>query len=242
MEVPMTAVARVLVGTLAVSLLLATTACSMALVPPGEADWGKVTDPDGDCRVKAEKGKLTITVPAKTHDLNPLNGTNAPRVLRQVQGDFTATVKVTGDFKPGNVSTNPNGAPFNGAGLLLWQDANNFLRLERNNWWHPNLNKYICYPPLIEYYKDGNYQSTNPEATAETFFKGNITFLRLERKGNKVTASYSHDGKQWTAVKEISVTLPQTLHVGVSAVNTANQPFTVVFEEFQVTGAGGRAR
>src|SRR5262249_23997151 len=64
--------------------------------------WGSVVDPDGDCTVKGEQGKLTMTVPNKLHNLNPAIASNAPRVLQEVAGDFTAFVKVTGEFKPGD--------------------------------------------------------------------------------------------------------------------------------------------
>lgn len=63
--------------------------------------WGSVTNSDGDCTFKADKGKLTITVPGNLHDLHPNRGMNAPRVLQEVEGDFTATVKVTCALTPG---------------------------------------------------------------------------------------------------------------------------------------------
>ena len=47
--------------------------------------------------------------------------------------------------------------------------------------------------------------STRCRSTTKEFFKGESTYLRLERKGDKVTASYSHDGKEWTEAKEITV-------------------------------------
>lgn len=196
--------------------------------------WGSLVDPDGDCTVKGEKGKLTITVPNTHHNLNPAIASNAPRVLQEVEGDFTATVKVTGEFKPGEKATKPRGYPFNGAGLLIWKDAKNCVRLERNIWWMPDRGKHACYPPLLEYYKDGAYQNTNPPGTTDEFFKGRSTYLRLERKGDKVAASYSHDGKEWTAVKEVTVNLPKKVQVGVAAVNSSDKPFTVEFEDFKV--------
>src|SRR2546430_2558343 len=64
--------------------------------------WGKITDADGDCTVKARKGMVTIKVPGGTHDLNRAIGMNGPRVLKEVEGDFTDQVKVTGDFDPGD--------------------------------------------------------------------------------------------------------------------------------------------
>jgi regulation of enolase protein 1 (concanavalin A-like superfamily) len=53
-----------------------------------------------------------------------------------------------------------------------------------------------------------------------------------------VAASYSHDGKEWTAVKEVAVDLPKQVHVGVAAVNSSDKPFTVEFEDLKV--AAGR--
>src|SRR5947199_401510 len=111
--------------------------------------WGAIVDPDGDCTIQAKSGKVTITVPGKTHDLNPLIRTNSP-------------------------------------------------------------------------------------GTTDEFFKGRSTHLRLERKGNEVTASYSHDGKEWTAVKTLTVDLPAQLQVGVAAVNSSNREFVVEFDQFKV--------
>lgn len=198
-------------------------------------DWGTVTDPEGDCTIKEEKGKLTISVPGvsattKSHDLHPGNFGNrmfAPRVLREVEGDFTATVKVTGEFDPGELG-------FNGAGLLLWQDEKNIVRLERNKYWVSAQKKHYCYPPLFEYFKDAKYQNTDPKPTSEEFFKGKSTYLRMERNGEKLTAFYSHDGKEWTTAKEITVDLKSKLRVGVAALNTAKTPFTAEFEGFSV--------
>ena len=80
--------------------------------------WGNVLDPDGDCTIKADKDVLTISVPATYHDVNArVKKYNAPRVLREAEGDFTAQVKVTGEMIPGEKSTTQNSAAFMGAGL-----------------------------------------------------------------------------------------------------------------------------
>ncbi|MDB5302327.1 MAG: Regulation of enolase protein 1, concanavalin A-like superfamily [Phycisphaerales bacterium] len=98
----------------------------------------------------------------------------------------------------------------------------------------PDQKTYASYTPLLEYYKDSEDQDTNPPGVAGEFFKGRSTYLRLARKGDKITASYSHDGKNWTEVKEIAVDLPPKVHVGVAAVNSSDKPFTVEFEEFKI--------
>jgi hypothetical protein len=65
--------------------------------------WGLAIDPDKDCKFTPGRGSLTIDVPASWHDLTPASPKpklNSPRVLREVDGDFVLTVKVSGDFWP----------------------------------------------------------------------------------------------------------------------------------------------
>jgi hypothetical protein len=130
----------------------------------------------------AEKSRLVVKVPGGIHNLNPNRGMQAPRVLKMVKGDFVAQIKVTGDFKPGEKAANNQRSSFNGAGLLVWQDEKNYIRLERNRWYVPAAQKYACYPPLLEYHKNGEYQDTGLDSTLDEFFKGRSTWLRLERK------------------------------------------------------------
>jgi hypothetical protein len=190
-----------------------------------------VTDPGGDCTVRADKGRLTVTVPGTHHNLHPQIGpNNAPRILRELEGDFTVQVRVSFELDPSEESTLAGGAPFIGAGLLLWQDDRTFLRLERNVYRLPNVTDPICYPPLFSYFENGRYMGTDPPPARASFFKGPGTYLRLQRRGQTVSAAYSHDGKGWTGVKEINVALPQKLHVGVAAVSTSAKPFTATFE------------
>lgn len=197
--------------------------------------WGAVTDPKGDCSIKVEKGKLTVKLPGGSHSLHPLTDMQAPRVLLSAQGNFVVEVKVSGDFQPGEKTADARTVPFNGAGLLVWQDEKNYIRLERNRWYVASARRYACFPPLLEYYKDGAYQETNPDGTLDEFFKGRSTWLRLVRKGRKIIASYSHDGKEWTEVKEITIDLANKVSVGIVAINTSVKTFIVSFEEFKLS-------
>ena len=197
------------------------------------AGWGTVTDPDKDCQFSIQGDKLGITVPAKNHNLHPARGLNAPRVLKKVTGDFSVQVKITADFKPGTTST-ARGQPFNGAGLLVWQSEESFLRVERNAFWSGDA--LVCFPPLIEYWSKGAYSGANDDPTDAAYFKGPSTWLKASRKGKHVTVSISHDGKEWSDVKTFPVDMTDDLFVGVAAVNSSDTPFTVHFEEFTLNG------
>ncbi len=201
-----------------------------AQVTKADTPWGVVIDPERDCEFS--EGGLRIVVPPTNHDLNPLRGLSAPRVLQPVTGDFEVSVKVTSDLQPGTTAVG-KGSPFNGAGLLIWEDAENFLRIERNAWW--NGDSCLCYPPLIEYWRDRQYSGANkaPVPSAE-FFQGDSTWLKATRRGNRITVSMSQDGKKWKDVRSFDVELATKLQVGIAALNTSDKPFRVEFDDFSL--------
>jgi hypothetical protein len=197
--------------------------------------WGTVNDPEGDCTIAEKNGTLSVSVPAGIHDLNAAaGGMHAPRILQEIEGDFSIRVKVTGDFQPGENPAPNSGVAFVSAGLLLWHNERNFVRLERDLWWAADTRKYVCYPPLFEYYRGGDNQNTNPDVTAEEFFRGRSTWLRLDRHGDTLAASYTRNGKDWVLVKEITVDLPQKLQIGVAAINTSAKTHAVEFSDLKI--------
>jgi len=198
--------------------------------------WGQVVEPDGDCTIAATGGVLTVTVPGTTHDLSSYHSIykkrNAPRVMQEADGDFTVQVKVSGAFEPGKAGTIPGAHPFNGAGLLLWDNSENYVRLERNVWTMPK-GEHESYLPLFEYWKDDKDLTLGTPST-KPFFTSPSTYLRITRVGNKVTAAVSNDGEEWTETRPITVQFPEKLKVGVDAINTSKRPFTVEFTEFKL--------
>ena len=103
--------------------------------PDEVAGWGRVVNPSGDCDVALDRvqERLRIEVPGTAHVLSaevPRLPMNAPRVVRGVRGDFTAGVHVLGRLEPGPIKTT-HYDPYHGAGLIAWQDASSYLRLER---------------------------------------------------------------------------------------------------------------
>ena len=218
-------------------LLLAGVAVGEEKKPQIIDGWGTVTDRTVDCIVKKQGAKLSVTVPGGIYDLNAsVGGMRAPRILKEVEGDFSVEVKVTGDFNPGETAAGVQVRPFNGAGLLVWQDAGNYVRLERNVYWVGEQRVYVCYPPLLEYFQEGEGQDTNPNPTLyDRFFTERSTWLKFARWQDKLTASYSHDGKEWTVVKTFPVELSKKLRVGVAVINSSAKPFAVEFENLKVS-------
>ncbi len=189
--------------------------------------WGEPIDPDGDCSIDQKDGRLTIKVPGTRHGLEAeTKSLNAPRVLRDIKGDFIADLKVEGTFEP-TAGTNPRALPYLGAGLLLWSDAGNYIRLERAAIRRND--------KLLSYFLFEERSKGRPVPPG-----GGIALpdgparLRLERKGDQVTAFVRGDGENWKAFPPRTVQLPAKLKVGVAAISSATDPFIVTLEDFRV--------
>ena len=191
--------------------------------------WGTAFDPDGDCKFAVQNDKLTIAVPGKDHALCiEQNRMNAPRILRDVQGDFIAQVKVSGKYPAGAESVVATRRPFHGAGLLLWVDEKTYVRLEKA--------QVVADGQTTEYAnfelrKDGDFTrggTTDVTPTEKT------TYLRLERRGKKVYGSASNDGIQWAALEPIDIELPKMVKVGIIAGHNTSSGFEPAFEEWKI--------
>jgi len=188
------------------------------------AGWGSVIDPDNDCEIRAEEKFLSLKVPGGWHDLYPEGSTlNAPRVLRPVQGDFVFTVKVGGDFQPGATSAVAETPAYNGAGIVIWNDSDNFIRLDR---FAVVREGRAIGTVVLMVHNGGRLGPTRSEA-----FQQEICYLRVQRKGNVIIAAFSSDGSKWTELKSFDTSWPATLEVGLAGVNTSIQPFLVKFDE-----------
>jgi S1-C subfamily serine protease len=192
--------------------------------------WGQAIDPDKDCRFVFDDKRFTLEIPGKHHDMDFDGGqTNAPRVMQEVEGDFSVTVKVTGDYKLGPKCTNPKSpSRFISGGMLLWSDSNNHIRLERCMF--NESGTYTTLGAIFEE-REGGYAG----AMHSEWFALNDCYLRAERKGNKIMAATSTDGRNWKDLKPIDVLWPKKIKIGLHALSSSSTPFKVEFTEFNLT-------
>jgi regulation of enolase protein 1 (concanavalin A-like superfamily) len=191
--------------------------------------WGAATDPDGDCKIRGDGDKLTIEVPATKHDLSvEVGDVSAPRVLREIEGDFIIQVKVTGNVRHAGKRTSDQFLAYHGAGLLIWLDGQTYIRLERA-------------AVVAEEEKSVHYVNFELRKGGQRVPAGDNaeipdrdTYVRLERRGNRICGLVSDDGVRWLVFDPITVELPRTLQVGVAAINTSTEPFKAQFSELEV--------
>ncbi len=206
--------------------------------PPGEPtradrepeEWTEIVIPGGDSKVELDRSgkKVKIRVPNTAHILSAeLGRMNAPRLLRRVEGDFDARVRVFGVFQPAGKSTVEEYTfPYHGAGILLWQDEKNYVRLEiaakvRDRKPFPYAN--------FEYRKDGVLAISDGLE-----IKDGSSYIRLKRRGETISADFGADGVRWTAFRSIVVRLEDRLEIGLTAINSATKPLVAQLEGFEL--------
>ena len=203
---------------------------------------GPLIDPAKDCRMfkDDQRFRLTIDIPGKLHSLSPKltdNSNrpvhNAPMTLTEVEGDFVSVVQISGEINPG--STPPRdrqvrglGFTFQSAGLIVYQDKNNFFRLERAG----SIVTRSLTPVhrlVIEAVKDGK-QAMDPiyHDLPETEL-----LLILQRRKNRIKCMFVPKGtNQIFTFRDFAFSLPSKVKVGLSASNISAQPFSATFENF----------
>lgn len=198
--------------------------------------WGSLAGIPGDCQFLVEGTSLTIGIPGVLHVLSPeLNVRNSPRLLTDVRGDFVARVKVEGRILPGVQPLPKLPFTYQGAGLLLWVDENNYLRLERSSSFFTAEGKRL-HQVMLELCRDGK---TVPAQTRDV--RENDLILKFDRRGSEVRCSYSpDDGRTWLEMKRQTVNFPSGVSVGVSASNASPKPFAARLDGFTLSGPAAK--
>jgi hypothetical protein len=115
------------------SLVLLLAACAVLAAPapePFKSGWGNPEDPDKDCKIRRGGSVLSIDMPGTDHDYDPLRKRlNAPRILREIDGQFDLQVRIRIDCPRSAQSTVKGQPPCVSAGfLILFPDTCTYRR------------------------------------------------------------------------------------------------------------------
>lgn len=219
------------VGLAACAALQIVTHLAVAADPPKSSyvkGWGKIIDPNGDCQIKADGDQVLFTVNGP-HDLSVelSSPVTAPRILQEVEGDFIAQVQVSGVFRPREPSTVATRRAYTGAGLLLWLDEKNYVRLEHAA---VEVDGQVYDYLGFEQRKGGKFEM----AYTQLGLQADAVDIRLERRAGKLYGLVSYDRQQWVGYPPLEVELPKKLQIGVAAVSSSGAPFTPRFSDLEV--------
>lgn len=203
-----------------------------------DTHWGVARDVAKDCDFKVEAGQLSITVPGsiKPHDLSiEIERNTAPCVLQAVKGDFVIQVRVDGEFQPGDESTQRGRTGYTGAGLVVFADEKNYVRIERATLHHSGG---VARPYTnFEIRVDGEVERVGNTADLPTDGE-KPTWLRLERKGNELRGAMSQDGENWTygetKILRAKAWESSDLLGGVAAISTSRMTFIPRYSQFSL--------
>jgi hypothetical protein len=112
-----------------VALLLTCAALAAPAPEPFVSGWGNPVDPDRDCKISRGGNALTIQMPGSDHDYDPIRKRlNAPRLLRDMEGDFKIQIRVLIDCCPSTQSTVKGQPSYVAAGfLLIYSETGRFI-------------------------------------------------------------------------------------------------------------------
>lgn len=176
-------------------------------------------DPQGGGAWAERQGYLEMrTEPGQ--DLWHGNGSggdmSAPRLLMRVPGDFAieTRMRITPQLREHG-------------GLLVWKNANRFLRLEKTSGPH-------AFRGDVRFERHVG-RSFNLRGRGAGLRNVRELFLRLERRGNQFSSFASSDGIQWKSCGQTNVGMGEATDVGLHALCPGNIPPTLTrFDYFRV--------
>ena len=118
-----------------------------------------------------------------------------------------------------------------GAGLIVWQDPSNYLRLEQAVGFiqgrpHPYIN--------YELREDGRLAVSHGITMAD-----HSLFLKLQRQGQAFSAWYSRDGRRWVELASVDASFDERVEVGVVAVNSSQRTLSAELERLRIEDPHG---
>jgi regulation of enolase protein 1 (concanavalin A-like superfamily) len=171
------------------------------------ADWRWI-DPDGKynpTKYDTKSGALHIDVPTGKDLFGEAR--TAPQLLKAVTGDFEIETRVKFDPKDS----------YQGAGLLVFRNDSNYIRLERGYGGVGGGENGIRFDVRED-------EAFEPIATQEKFpTDADLVELKMRRVGKEFTAFWRIPGGEWKEVGKYSSGYPETVQVGLIACNTAEE-------------------
>ncbi|QYO65822.1 DUF1349 domain-containing protein [Leptolyngbya sp. 7M] len=169
-------------------------------------------------------GKFKLTIPGGK-DLYADNY-GAPHLVKAVSGNFEIEARVKFDPK----------SDYQGAGLLIFHDAKNYLRLERCMGGTGGSGSGI----RLDSRKGDEYIPISTPDRAET--DADEVDLKIVRMGKKFIAFWRlNEESEWKEVGEFDSAYPETVRVGLIGVNTADE-ITAEFSNVKLLPIAGTSK
>jgi regulation of enolase protein 1 (concanavalin A-like superfamily) len=189
-----------------------------AAAPRDLARWGRFIDPLGLGAAKTEGADLILT----SGGHKPDSVDEFPRVMREVEGDFTMEVTVQPAFDLAQAWSRQGKDVFQGAGLLL-QAGTRWIRWERGL--YKNADGHELREETMRAGK-----STVVRRQNDTWDPAKPVRLRMSRRGDSFTTAWSQNDKPWVeAPASRNLGWPAKVLIGVCSTNYVSRLFPARF-------------
>jgi regulation of enolase protein 1 (concanavalin A-like superfamily) len=158
---------------------------------------------------------------------------NAPFTLVDLHGNFATTVEVKGIIQPDaalpdDLKDNKLAYTLQNAGLLLYQDRNNFVQFERVGGV-----KVDEFAPIHRVELNVVRKGVRAMPAVSLDVRNGDVLLALVRQNARVRCMFSLDGgTTFLKFQDLDLDLPEKLKVGLTASNISDRQFTATFENF----------
>lgn len=171
----------------------------------------------------SKPGFLAIsTVNPPDRDIYTVKNNDGPRMVQSATGNFDVETKV---FAITNIFVRS-------AGILIWKDEKNFLRIERASRPYQEV---MFVGMIAGVWSMKAPEITNPGAIVHLSSNIDTTCLRISRVGNKFSGYYSLDGKSWIHVADINLVVTDPIDIGPYIVNCYDSgSFIAYFDYFRM--------
>lgn len=137
---------------------------------------------------------------------------NGPFYYREISGDFTATVKVIGQYRE------------------LYHQAGLMIRIDEKNW----IKTGIEYVDGVQHVSAVVTREVSDWSVVPRHDSPPAVWLKLLRKGDYVEISYSFDSVKYEMLRLAYFPPDVAVGIGMVAAAPGEASFTVVFEDFKV--------
>lgn len=164
-----------------------------------------------------QAGVVTVTSGAKTDFWRKTHygfiRDNGNFYYQQVTGDFTAVVKITGQYQ----------VLYDQAGLMLRQDETTWLKCG------------IEFVDGVQQVSAVVTRDYSDWSVVPLPHNPRSLWLRLTRNGGAVEVQYSLDSEQYTMLRMAYLTEAETVQVGLMCASPESEGFSVTFEGFKLS-------
>ena len=193
------------------------------------SSWGEIQDPERDSKIIVDDEALSIQMGVGRRSMEVERGQslNSPFVSQRFKEDFSMKVGVDGNLP---MPKEAKGNVYISAGLLLKQDDQNYVRLERATFSQRGKPRYY-----VNFEQRSNGKLLRRGKASDFPIEEDASVdLRFEVQGEKVRAVVRLKDQPWHEMGIAKLTNQSEVQAGVSAVKTDNETATVIFRKFNV--------